>query len=94
MKALRQKVELVDLYHHRMEKFNNLKMEHAFMKVELLIYYNKTKEIQQNNGSHIKSKLAKLFERVLNLIRKMRSCISCELGSLLTNDATFGDATF
>jgi hypothetical protein len=50
MKALRQKVELVDLYHHRMEKFNNLKMEHAFMKVELLIYLTKQKKSSRIMG--------------------------------------------
>jgi hypothetical protein len=26
MKALRQRVEFIDLYHHQMEEFNNLKM--------------------------------------------------------------------
>jgi hypothetical protein len=32
MKVLRQMVELTNLYHNWMEEFNNLKMEHAFMK--------------------------------------------------------------
>jgi hypothetical protein len=33
MKALRQRAELIDLYHYQMEEFDNSKMEHAFMKV-------------------------------------------------------------
>jgi hypothetical protein len=31
-------------YHYRMEEFDNLKMEHAFMKTELLIYQKKKQE--------------------------------------------------
>jgi hypothetical protein len=38
MRALKQRAELVDLYHYQMGEFDNLKMEHAFMKAELLIY--------------------------------------------------------
>jgi len=38
MWALRLKAKRADLYHYQMEKFDNLKMEHAFMKVKLLIY--------------------------------------------------------
>jgi hypothetical protein len=38
MRALRERVKLANFYHYRMEKFNNLKMEHAFMKTKLLIY--------------------------------------------------------
>jgi hypothetical protein len=38
MKTLRQRVELVDLYHNWMEEFDNLKMEYVFMKAKLLIY--------------------------------------------------------
>ncbi len=29
---------LINLYHHQMEEFDNLKMEYAFMKTKLLIY--------------------------------------------------------
>jgi hypothetical protein len=43
MKALRQKVELANLYHYQMEEFDNLKMEHAFMKAKLLIYQKRSK---------------------------------------------------
>ncbi len=42
MKVLRQRVKLADLYHYQIEEFNNLKMEHAFMKVELLIYQKRS----------------------------------------------------
>lgn len=35
MMVLKSKVKLIDLYHYRMEEFDNLKMEHAFMKAEL-----------------------------------------------------------
>jgi hypothetical protein len=38
MKALRQSVELANLYHYHMEEFDNLKMEHAFMETKFLIY--------------------------------------------------------
>jgi hypothetical protein len=43
MKVLRKRVELANLYHFQMEDFNNLKMEHDFMKVELLIYQKRSK---------------------------------------------------
>ncbi|CAK9872560.1 unnamed protein product [Sphagnum jensenii] len=35
---LRGKAELADLWHHRIEAFKTLKMEHAFMKTKLFIY--------------------------------------------------------
>jgi hypothetical protein len=38
MRILKQKVELIDLYHHQMKEFDNLKMGYAFMKAKLLIY--------------------------------------------------------
>jgi hypothetical protein len=38
MMVLRWKVKLIDLYHYQMEEFDNLKMEHVFMKVEVFIY--------------------------------------------------------
>lgn len=43
MKALRQRAELVDLYHHQIEEFDNLKMEYVFMKAKLMIYQNMNK---------------------------------------------------
>jgi hypothetical protein len=44
MRSLRHKVEMANMYHHRME--NILKTEHAFMKVELLIYQQRNKKSQ------------------------------------------------
>ncbi len=38
MRVLRERMKLIDYYHYRIEEFDILKMEHAFMKVELLIY--------------------------------------------------------
>jgi len=32
MRALREKVKFTNFYHYQMEEFDNLKMEHAFMK--------------------------------------------------------------
>jgi hypothetical protein len=46
MRVLRKRVELVDLYHFQMEEFDNLKMEHVFMKVELLNYQKRSKRNQ------------------------------------------------
>ncbi len=46
MRALKQRAKLVYLYHYWVEKFNNLKMEHAFMKVELLINQKRNKRSQ------------------------------------------------
>jgi hypothetical protein len=38
MSSLGCKVEVADFYHHQMEKFDILKMEHAFMDAKLLFY--------------------------------------------------------
>ncbi len=46
MRAIKQRAELANLYHYHMEEFDNLKMEHAFMKVELLIYQKRSKRSQ------------------------------------------------
>jgi hypothetical protein len=43
MKVLKHRVEHINLYHHWMEEFDNLKMEHGFMKAKLLIYYKRSK---------------------------------------------------
>jgi hypothetical protein len=43
MRALRQRAEFVDLYHHWIEEFDNLKMEYVFMKAKLMIYQNMNK---------------------------------------------------
>jgi hypothetical protein len=47
MKALTQKTELAYFYHHWMEEFNNLKMEHVLMKVKLLIFKKRSKISQE-----------------------------------------------
>jgi hypothetical protein len=80
-----------------MEEFDNLKMEHAFTKAKLMIYQKRNKKSQTNNGSYIRNKLVKLFERHLNPIRKTRSCTSCVWRPTcleLIGDATFGDVAF
>jgi hypothetical protein len=46
MRALRQRAKLTNPYHHQMEEFNNLKMEHAFMRAKLLIFQKKRKRNQ------------------------------------------------
>jgi hypothetical protein len=46
MRVLKQRAKLVDLYHYQMEEFNNLKIKHAFMKAELLIYQKRSKRSQ------------------------------------------------
>jgi hypothetical protein len=38
MRSLGCKIEVVDFYHHQMEEFDILKMEHAFIDAKLLIY--------------------------------------------------------
>jgi hypothetical protein len=43
---LGKRAKLVDLYHDWMEEFNNLKMQYAFMKIELLIYQQRNKRCQ------------------------------------------------
>jgi len=43
---LKQKVELTNFYHNRMEEFDNLKMEYAFTKVKLLNYHKRNKKSQ------------------------------------------------
>jgi hypothetical protein len=45
-KMLGKRAKLVDLYHDWMEEFNNLKMQYAFMKIELLIYQQRNKRCQ------------------------------------------------
>ncbi len=43
---LNDKAELTDLWHYRIEEFETLKMEHAFMSIELFIYQQKVCQIQ------------------------------------------------
>jgi hypothetical protein len=61
MRALRQSVELIDLYHHRMEEFNNLKMEYAFMKVEFLIYRKRSKKSQVEQWELYKEQVGEII---------------------------------
>jgi len=43
MKALKQRAKLAYFYHYWMEEFDNVKMEDAFIKAELLIYQKRSK---------------------------------------------------
>lgn len=61
MKILKQKVELVDLYHHQMEEFDNLKMEYAFMKVTLLIYWYKSIKNQAEQWALHKKQVSEII---------------------------------
>jgi hypothetical protein len=61
MKVFKQKVELIDLHHYRMEEFDNLKMEHAFMKAELLIYKKRSKRIQVEKWELYKEKIDEII---------------------------------
>jgi hypothetical protein len=58
-----------------MEEFNNLKMEYAFMKANILIYLKKSKRIQTKQWQLYKGQIGEIFGRHLNLTRKTRSCI-------------------
>jgi hypothetical protein len=64
MRALKQRVKLIDLYHHWMEEFNNLKMEHAFMKVELLIYHKRSKRNLADQWEFYKKQVSKIIQKV------------------------------
>jgi hypothetical protein len=75
MRILKQKVELIDLYHHQMEEFDNLKMEYAFMKAKLLFTSRRAKGAKQNNGHCIRNKLVKLFGKHLGPTRRMKNFI-------------------
>jgi hypothetical protein len=61
MKALRQKVKLANLYRYRVEEFNNLKMEHAFMKAELLIYQKRNKRSQAEQWELYKEQINEII---------------------------------
>jgi hypothetical protein len=57
-----------------MEEFDNLKMEYAFMKAELL--RKGTKETKPNSGNFTSNKLWRSFGRRLNPTKKMKSWTS------------------
>ncbi len=61
MKALRQRAKLANLYHYRVEEFNNLKMEHAFMKAELLIYQKRNKRSQAKQWELYKEQINEII---------------------------------
>ncbi len=61
MSVFKQKVELIDLHHYWMEEFDNLKMEHAFMKVELLIYKKRSKRSQVEEWELYKEKINEII---------------------------------
>jgi hypothetical protein len=52
---LRGKAKLTDLWHHQIEEFETLKMEHAFMSVKLLIYQQKARQVWLDQWEHYKS---------------------------------------
>jgi hypothetical protein len=60
-----------------MEEFNNLKMEYAFMKADLLIYQEKSKRSQAKQWEFYREQVDEIFGRRLNLTEKIRRCISC-----------------
>jgi hypothetical protein len=59
-----------------MEEFNNLKMEYAFVKADLLIYQKKSKRSQAKQWEFYKEQVGEIFGRRLNLTEKTRKCIS------------------
>jgi hypothetical protein len=59
-----------------MEEFNILKMEYAFMKVNLLIYQKKSKRTQAKQWELYKGQIGENSKRHLNLTRKTRGCIN------------------
>ncbi len=61
MRPLKQRAELIDLYHHRMEEFNNLKMEYVFMKAKSMIYQNMNKRSKLSSGSSIRSLVGEII---------------------------------
>ncbi len=61
MRVLRHKLELTNLYHHRMEEFDNLKMEHAFMEAKLLIYQKRSKRNQAKWWELYKEQVGKII---------------------------------
>ncbi len=62
MKVLRKRVELANLYHFQMEDFNNLKMEHDFMKVELLIYQKRSKRNEAEQWELYKEQIGEIIQ--------------------------------
>jgi hypothetical protein len=62
MKVFKQKVKLANLYHYRMEEFDNLKMEHAFMKAKLLIYQKRSKRSQAEQWELYKEKIGEIIQ--------------------------------
>jgi hypothetical protein len=70
MKALRQRVNLINFYHYQMEEFNNLKMEHAFMKVELLIYQKRRKRSQAEQWELYKEQIDEIIWEAFKSYRK------------------------
>jgi hypothetical protein len=62
MRALRQKMKFAYLYHHWMEEFDNLKMEHIIMKVKLLIY-KKSKLNQENQWELYKEQVNESIQK-------------------------------
>ncbi len=65
MRALMQRVELEDLYHHQTEEFDNLKMEYAFMNGKFLIYQKKSKRSQAEQWESYKEQVGEIIWEAL-----------------------------
>ncbi len=61
MRCLRHKIEMADLYHHRVEKFDTFKMEHAFMKIYLLIYQQRSEKAKAKQWVLYKDQIANII---------------------------------
>jgi DNA repair ATPase RecN len=62
LKVLRQRAKLANLYHCWMEEFDNLKMEHALMKVEFLIYQKRNKRSQVEQWELYKKQITEIIQ--------------------------------
>jgi hypothetical protein len=52
---------MADLYHHRAEKFDTFKMEHAFMKIYLLIYQQRSEKAKAKQWVLYKDQIANII---------------------------------
>ncbi len=60
-----------------MEEFDNLKMEHAFMKVALLIYQKRSKRSQAKQWELYKEQVGEIIWEALKPTGKIKSCTNC-----------------
>jgi FMN-dependent NADH-azoreductase len=59
-----------------MEEFDNLKIEHAFMKAIFMNYQKRSKRSQLKQWDLYKKQVGELFRKHLSPIGKMKSCIN------------------